>query len=115
MTKTILIAAMLPLALVGCGKPAPSADPTKPDAMANMAMSPAARMAKGVGTIAAMDLSLGTVKISHGPITELQWPAMTMGFSGTPDLLRGLKVGDRVAFEFNWDGKAGHLASATRI
>ena len=43
----------------------------------------------------------GTLTISHGPVPELKWPAMTMDFqapeSGMPP---GLKAGDRVGFDF---------------
>lgn len=45
-------------------------------------------------------VSKNEITISHGPISSLQWGAMTMGFklpaSGLP---QGIKVGDRVDFE----------------
>ena len=37
---------------------------------------------------------------------------MTMGFEASADLLKGLKVGDRVAFELDWNGATGRI---TRI
>ena len=37
---------------------------------------------------------------------------MTMGFEASADLLKGLKVGDRVAFDLDWDGAKGRI---TRI
>ena len=37
---------------------------------------------------------------------------MAMGFKAPSDLLKGLKIGDRVAFELDWNGAEG---SITRI
>ena len=52
----------------------------------------------GNGKIEAIDKD--EITISHGPISSLQWGAMTMGFklpaNGIP---LGIKVGDRVDFE----------------
>ena len=51
------------------------------------------------------EISANKVTISHGPIEGIGWPAMTVGFSvNSPDLLRGLSVGDPVKFNFQ---KAG--------
>lgn len=48
------------------------------------------------------------ITFSHGPIPSMKWPAMTMGFSVSPDALpSGLKVGDMVRFEFT-AGEDGH-------
>ncbi|KXS32717.1 MAG: Cation efflux system protein CusB [Candidatus Gallionella acididurans] len=50
-----------------------------------------------------------TITISHGPITSLQWGAMTMGFKlpagGIPP---GIKAGDRVDFEIRPDSDGGY-------
>jgi Cu(I)/Ag(I) efflux system membrane fusion protein len=41
------------------------------------------------------------ITFSHEPVPALGWPAMTMQFKlGAPNLAKGLKVGDRVAFGF---------------
>jgi Cu(I)/Ag(I) efflux system membrane fusion protein len=46
-------------------------------------------------------ISSESVTLSHGPVPELQWPAMTMQFKlATPALAKGLKTGDRVKFDF---------------
>ncbi|WP_230959528.1 copper-binding protein [Erythrobacter donghaensis] len=37
---------------------------------------------------------------------------MTMEFTAEPEQLGGVKVGDRVDFEIDWDGKVGRI---TRI
>ncbi|MDT7529909.1 MULTISPECIES: copper-binding protein [unclassified Sphingopyxis] len=55
----------------------------------------------------AIDATAGSVTLDHGPIAALEWPAMTMGFSANPKILKDIAVGDRVAFELDWDGKAG--------
>src|SRR3546814_11133437 len=69
--------------------------------MGNMAMpaDSAAKMAKGNGTVTAIDKAAGTVTLDHGPIPEANWPAMTMAFKAKPGLLDSIKVGDKVAFD----------------
>jgi membrane fusion protein, copper/silver efflux system len=49
------------------------------------------------------------ITISHGPIPELKWPAMTMGFS-KPDAkaFADVKPGDTVHFEFRKGGPLGY-------
>jgi membrane fusion protein, copper/silver efflux system len=59
----------------------------------------AARPATAEGTIRSMDPRQGRVTIAHGPIPAMSWPAMTMTFTvRNPDMLRGLRRGDRVVF-----------------
>lgn len=69
--------------------------------MGNMTMPAqgAAKMAKGNGTVTAIDKAAGTVTLNHGPIPEANWPAMTMAFKAKPELLDSVKVGDKVAFD----------------
>jgi len=48
----------------------------------------------------------GTITLSHQPIPELNWGAMTMDFTLTdPD--PQVKVGDKVMFSFTLDDEAG--------
>jgi Cu(I)/Ag(I) efflux system membrane fusion protein len=42
----------------------------------------------------------GAITISHGPVPELKWPAMTMEFEAPGELARGVKAGDSIAFDF---------------
>lgn len=57
-------------------------------------------MAKGVGTVTAVDVKAGTVTIHHGPIAALNWPAMTMAFKvSPPSILQGVKAGQSVKFQ----------------
>ncbi|MGA0609621.1 efflux RND transporter periplasmic adaptor subunit [Caldimonas sp. KR1-144] len=57
------------------------------------------------------------ITISHGPLPELQWPAMTMGF-GKPDpkAFADLQAGDVVRFEFRQGGPTDwELVAAQKI
>ena len=52
------------------------------------------------GTIIAIQLESGTIKIKHGEIKKLDMSAMTMTYKvANPDLLQGLSVGDKVGFD----------------
>ena len=112
-----LIAVALPALIViaGCSKSAEqSAKLAASNSMANMAMSTEAKAGKGTGTVTAIDPLTGKITLDHGPIAELQWPAMTMGFGTKPDVLKGIAVGDRVAFEFEWNGKSAALTHISK-
>ena len=53
------------------------------------------------GTIEEIDSASGTVSMRHDPIPSLKWPAMTMEFKvANGALLKNLKPGAKVAFEF---------------
>jgi multidrug efflux pump subunit AcrA (membrane-fusion protein)/Cu/Ag efflux protein CusF len=55
----------------------------------------------GEGAVDSIDAKAGTVSLSHGPIPELKWPAMTMEFKvANEHLLHGLAPGAKVKFEF---------------
>lgn len=87
----------LKAAIGGFGSPAPASA---------AAASSAPSSAKGVGhqaegRVEEIDSKAGTVSLSHGPVASLKWPAMTMEFKPANDaLLKNLKPGARVAFEF---------------
>lgn len=51
------------------------------------------------GTVNAVDVGKRTINLSHGPISALGWPAMTMDFGTLAAIdLSGVKPGDAVAF-----------------
>lgn len=53
------------------------------------------------GRIRAIDSEQRTLTIEHGPIPEMNWPPMTMGFAvENPQHIRGLRPGNRVEFRF---------------
>ncbi len=56
---------------------------------------------EGTATVKGIDLDKGTVKLAHGPIASLKWPAMTMDFKFKDRaLMQGIKVDDAVTFKF---------------
>lgn len=114
MKKTVLMTALvaLPLSLASCDKKAeaPKAEASG-NAKGDMAMPADVKHGKGTGTVTAIDSDKGTITLDHGEISELQWPAMKMGFTAKPDVLKDVKVGDKVRFEIDWNGKAGTVTA----
>lgn len=70
----------------------------------------AAAAAQGMGVVKSIDLAAGKVTIAHGPIASLGWPAMTMAFSASPELLKSAKEGEHVEFEFTQHDGASTLS-----
>lgn len=57
------------------------------------------------GTIKKIDAKTGRVVISHGPVSSLNWPPMTMGFKvKDKDLLAKLAVDKKIDFSFIKEG-----------
>ena len=55
--------------------------------------------AHGTGTVNSVDPAQHKVNLSHNPIPEIGWPAMTMEFSVAPSIdLKTIKPGTRVNF-----------------
>ena len=115
MILTALIA--MPLGLSGCDKKpeAPKVEAPKAaastDAMSNMAMAAGSKMGKGSGTVTAVDATAGKITLDHGAIPAVGWPAMKMGFSAKPDLLKGLTIGDKVDFDVTVIGSMGEVTA----
>lgn len=65
----------------------------------------AAGAIKGVGVVKAVNAKAGTIKIHHGPIAALSWPAMTMDFKASPQVLAAAKTGKSVTFTLDASGK----------
>lgn len=114
MKKTVSIAILfaVPFGLSACDKPAepPKAD-ARSDATGGMAMSAETKMGKGSGTVTAIDKAAGKITLDHGPIAELDWPAMKMGFVAKPDLLGSVAIGDKVAFEVAVKGSTSEVTA----
>ena len=83
--------------------------------MGNMAMPAGTKMAKGRGTVTAIDRSAGTVTLDHGPIPEANWPAMTMTFKAKPELLESARIGDKVDFDLMLEGDAGEVTAMRKF
>jgi Cu(I)/Ag(I) efflux system periplasmic protein CusF len=63
--------------------------------------------AHGSGTVNSVDPAQHKVNLSHNPIPEIGWPAMTMEFPVAPSIdLRTLKPGTRVNFTIE-QGQSG--------
>jgi len=73
------------------------------DAESDMSMESATSVAgpiRSVGTVIAVDAAAGSITLDHEPIEALRWPSMKMKFKADrADMLGGIAVGDRVAFE----------------
>ncbi|GEM_PF-448965 len=73
------------------------------DGMKSMRMEATPVTHHGTGTVKKIDAKM--VTLSHGPITSLNWSAMTMSFKlKDAALARGIKVGDVIDFELVQSG-----------
>ena len=84
------------------------------DAMAGMPKADAIKHGTATGTVTAIDAEDGTITLDHGAMSGLGWPAMKMGFAIKPGQLAGIKIGDKVNFEIDWDGKAGTITKIVK-
>ncbi|HEX3366788.1 copper-binding protein [Phenylobacterium sp.] len=90
----------LVLALILAAGAAPAAFAAQTPDAAPAAKPPAGRAAKGVGVVTEINAEEAVVTLKHEPIPALGWPTMTMPFHlASPDLLKGLKVGQKIAFD----------------
>jgi Cu/Ag efflux protein CusF len=111
---TALATAALAAGLVACSEDRPTGAQLA-EVQGSPAPAPAAKTGHGTGTVTAINAAAGTVTISHGPIPELGWPAMTMAFNASPPkLLTGIAVGDRVRFDLKLDGGGGDIVALAR-
>lgn len=119
-TMTVVTGIALVAALAGCQKQAEAPAPAPSSSMmsSNMGTMPMARAMKhgqATGTVTAIDTAKGTITLDHGPMMGLDWPAMKMGFTAKPEQLAGLKIGDKVDFGIDWDGKAGMVTKIRKV
>jgi Cu/Ag efflux protein CusF len=67
----------------------------------------ATKAATATGTVTAMDTAKRKVTLDHGPIADINWPAMKMEFSVAPSVdLSQVKTGDRVQFTLSGSGNS---------
>jgi Cu/Ag efflux protein CusF len=127
MKRMLLTTAAIVLAtsLAACGKKEASAPAAAPASMANatpapasdmsnMDMSGGAKMAKGSGTVTAVDAKAGAITLDHGPIPEANWPAMTMTFKATPAVTSAVTPGEKVDFDLKLQDGAGEVTAVRR-
>ena len=87
-------------------KPGPK-EPVKPGAGT---APPVSVTHRGDGSVEAVDPAHGTVTLGHAPIASLKWPAMSMDFRvKDPALIRSLKPGQKIGFEFTDAGGGDYL------
>lgn len=111
---TALVTSAFAVALAACGENRPAEGPPA-GPQGSPAAAPAGTTGRGTGTVTAIDAAAGTVTISHGPIPEVGWPAMTMAFKANqPTLLNSIAVGDRVRFDIQLDGGGGEVVALAR-
>ena len=83
------------LLFAGCASAQTPAAPAAP-----AAADASVKTAEGTGVVKEIDAKTGMVLIKHDPIPSLGWPEMTMNFRvAAPELLKGVKVGDKIRFE----------------
>src|SRR5882757_10936970 len=64
-----------------------------------------ATTANATGTITAVNPANHKITFDHGPISAINWPAMTMEFAVAPSVdLAKLKTGDKVNFTLSGSG-----------
>ena len=121
MKNTVMVACSLMLipSLGACKKEPEAVAPTEAvaaasDAKADMPKAGAIKHGAAAGTVTAIDADDGTITIDHGAMSGLGWPAMKMGFAIKPGQLAGIKIGDKVNFEIDWDGKAGTITKIVK-
>jgi Cu/Ag efflux protein CusF len=75
----------------------------------------AAKSASGTGTIIALNAAGRKVTFDHGPMPEIEWPAMKMEFpvASSVDLTK-VKTGDKVRFTLSGSGKDYTVQSISR-
>ena len=77
-----------------------SQQPTEPETDESRSGASVAQTYSASGAVTAV--SGQGVTISHGPVEDIGWPAMTMTFqAASPDVLAGIAPGDQVAFAFH--------------
>jgi Cu/Ag efflux protein CusF len=65
-----------------------------------------ARIYSTEGQVLEIDPGNNRIVVEHGPIPQVGWEAMTMGFQVyDPSLLKGLKTGDKIRFDIRFQGQ----------
>ncbi|WP_299309627.1 copper-binding protein [uncultured Croceicoccus sp.] len=120
---TLMIMLAAPLALAACDNGNDSAETADmPMADEKMAMGgedmpmmqsgESAEIGRGEGTVTAVDAE--KITIDHGPIPEVNWPAMTMAFEADETAREAVAVGDAVTFAFRKTDSGGEITSITK-
>jgi Cu/Ag efflux protein CusF len=114
LTMKLILTAAAALALAAPALAQPAGGANSMAGMANMQGMDRTPMttASGAGVVTAVDAKAGAVTIHHGPVAELNWPAMTMTFKASPpSLLQDVKAGQSVTFTLMQMGGATTLTA----
>ena len=125
-TTTLVTLLAAPLALAACGSGenttgmndmSMAEDGMTVDGqdMPTMETGDAMQSASGEGTVTAIDAEAGTITIEHGPVPEVDWPAMTMTFEADEQLRNEVTVGEGIAFEFRTGAEGSVVTSITKL
>jgi Cu(I)/Ag(I) efflux system membrane fusion protein len=109
-------ALLMALLLAGCEQSPTDGDTSAERRAPAMPGMPQAASAEHVaeGTVNSIDLTAGTVSISHGPVASADWPAMTMSFKlADPRAAADIVPSQRVEFHFTIE--SGMSATVTQI
>jgi len=68
---------------------------------AAMPSRPVSDTVQGTGVVKGVNAKGGSVTLHHAPIAALKWPAMTMTFKASADVLKSAKSGQKVKFTLN--------------
>ena len=73
--------------------------------MPGMGKAKQATTAAGTGTVTGVNIQNRKVTLDHGPIADINWPAMKMEFATSPAVdLSKVKTGDKVRFTLSGSG-----------
>lgn len=129
LTRNYLIAFAVPLALAACGDQSDDTDMTDTAMTADAPMAGDMPMSEDMpmmqseedgaeasaeGTVTKIDEEAGTITIDHGPVPEVEWPAMTMGFAADDAQRASIAAGDDVNFTFEKTAAGGTILSITK-
>ncbi|WP_353226675.1 copper-binding protein [Novosphingobium sp.] len=113
-TAVTIVVTLVAAALAACSKPAETPQNASPEPMPGMSMPAATRAGQATGVVTAIDTAAGKITLDHGPVPELQWPAMTMAFGATANQLSEIAVGDKVAFKFTVTGTSAQITEISK-
>lgn len=110
----LLAGLMASIPLSACSAPSDQGSPTASPATTPTPAPTMAKHASATGTIEAIDPAARTITIAHGPVPELEWPAMTMTFQAPDVALADFKPGDQVAFDLSVSGMTATVTALKR-
>ena len=102
-------AVALSIILAACGKPETAGTENRLTGEAAQTPGEAVQVHSGTGTVKAV--AGNRVKIAHGAIESVGWPAMTMTFAAPTGVPQGVEAGSQVNFSFRQDNGAYVLTS----